>query len=122
MTVIGGEHVVPKDDWFDVEDEASAEDAMLTMPLYDEDGNEIPDEEMPWNNMPEETSVADDSWDWLADAADEVEESMPPFCFSWASVCIRHKSWLICVDRPSATFVRCVIPSGGESTGSCLPC
>ncbi len=48
---------------------ASAEDAMLTMPLYDEDGNEIPDEELPWNNAAvEETDT--DSMDMGDDVVD----------------------------------------------------
>ena len=68
--------MIPEDDWFDVESEASAENAMLTMPLYDEDGNEIPEEELPWNNMPSEAGVDDGSEDWSVD--DEPEESLPP--------------------------------------------
>lgn len=63
--------MIPEDDWFDVEGEASAEDAMLTMPLYDEDGNEIPDEELPWNNA----VYGDDTDNWWDEAA---EESLPP--------------------------------------------
>ncbi|MBQ8622391.1 MAG: hypothetical protein IJ422_08780, partial [Oscillospiraceae bacterium] len=50
--------------------------AMLAMPLYDEDGNEIPEEELPWNNMSDERIVDDDSADWSVD--DEPEESLPP--------------------------------------------
>ena len=69
--------MVPNDDWYDVADDESAiEPAMLTMPLYDEDGNEIPEEELPWNNMPDERSSGDDSEDWSVD--DEPEESLPP--------------------------------------------
>ena len=76
MTVIGGEQVIPEDDWYDLTDGDSAiEPAMLTMPLYDEDGNEIPEEDLPWNNMPSEASIADDSEDWSTD--DESEESLP---------------------------------------------
>ena len=72
----GGEQVIPEDDWYEVADDDSAiEPAMLTMPLYDEDGNEIPEEELPWNNMPDESIVDDDSTDWSAD--DEPEESLP---------------------------------------------
>ena len=42
--------MVPNDDWYDAaDDELDNEPAMLTMPLYDEDGNEIPEEELPWN-------------------------------------------------------------------------
>lgn len=50
---------------------------MLTMPLYDEDGNEIPEEELPWNNMIDESSVVDDSEDWSTGGSDEAEESLP---------------------------------------------
>ena len=40
--------MIPEDDWYGVKDEeAVAVDAMLAMPLYDEDGNEIPEEEHP---------------------------------------------------------------------------
>lgn len=50
--------MVPNDDWYYVADDESAiEPAMLTMPPYDEDGNEIPDEELPWNNTVEETDT-----------------------------------------------------------------
>ena len=68
--------MVPNDDWYDAaEDDSAIERAMLTMPLYDEDGNEIPEEELPWNNIPDERIVDDDSEDWSAD--DEPEESLP---------------------------------------------
>ena len=60
--------MIPEDDWFDVEGEVSAENAMLTMPLYDEDGNEIPDEELPWNNTVEETDT--DAMDMGDDVVD----------------------------------------------------
>ena len=67
--------MIPEDDWYDVTDDDSAiEPAMLTMPLYDEDGNEIPEEELPWNNMADELS-SDDAEIWSAD--DEPEESLP---------------------------------------------
>lgn len=73
----GGEQVIPEDDWYGMKaEEEVAVDAMLTMPLYDEDGNEIPEEELPWNNIPDERIVDDDSEDWSAD--DEPEESLPP--------------------------------------------
>ena len=48
---------------------------MLSMFLYDEDGNEIPEEELPWNNIIEEISDSDDSEDWSSD----VEESSTPY-------------------------------------------
>ena len=74
----GGEHVIPEDDWYGVKDEEEvAVDAMLAMPLYDEDGNEIPEEELPWNNMPDELSSDNAAEDWSAD--DEPEESLPSF-------------------------------------------
>ena len=73
----GGEQVIPEDDWYDVaEDDSATEPAMLAMPLYDEDGNEIPEEELPWKNMPDESIVDDDTEDWSA--YDEPEESLPP--------------------------------------------
>ena len=72
----GGEQVISEDDWYDVaEDDSAIEPSMLAMPLYDEDGNEIPEEELPWNNMSVEGIVDDDSTDWSAD--DEPEESLP---------------------------------------------
>ena len=72
-----GEQVIPEDDWYGMKDEEEvAVDAMLAMPLYDEDGNEIPEEELPWNNMPDELSSEDDTEDWSAD--EESEESLPP--------------------------------------------
>ncbi|MBP3673967.1 MAG: hypothetical protein J6J18_09090, partial [Oscillospiraceae bacterium] len=68
--------MIPEDDWYDVaEDDSAIEPAMLAMPLYDEDGNEIPEEELPWNNMPDELNSDDDTEDWSAD--DEPEESLP---------------------------------------------
>lgn len=55
--------MVPEDDWYGlIDEETSAEDAMLTMPLYDEDGNEIPDEELPWNNISADDDAAIDDW------------------------------------------------------------
>ena len=40
--------MIPEDDWYNISDERmSVENALLTMPLYDEDGNEIPEEELP---------------------------------------------------------------------------
>ena len=68
--------MIPEDDWYDVaEDDSAIEPSMLAMPLYDEDGNEIPEEELPWNNMSGELSSDDDTEDWSAD--DEPEESLP---------------------------------------------
>ena len=71
--------MIPEDDWYGVKDEEEvAVDAMLAMPLYDEDGNEIPEEELPWNNMTDESIVDDASTDWPTYDSDEPEESLPP--------------------------------------------
>ena len=68
--------MIPEDDWYNISDESmSVENALLTMPLYDEDGNEIPDEELPWNNMCVDTNSVDDSEAWSAD--EETEDSFP---------------------------------------------
>ncbi len=64
--------MVPEDDWYGITDEEeSAENAMLTMPLYDEDGNEIPDEELPWNNAVQETDTD------VMDMGDDVVDVRP---------------------------------------------
>ena len=71
--------MIPEDDWYDVaEDDSAIEPSMLAMPLYDEDGNEIPEEELLWNNMTDESSVDDDSTDWSTYDSNEPEESLPP--------------------------------------------
>ena len=61
-------------DWYDVDADESTEDAMLTMPLYDEDGNEIPDEKLPWSNASDENDDADaeDTWSENIAADDDV--------------------------------------------------
>ena len=67
-----------EDDWYDssADDELeSAEESIRSMPLYDEDGVEIPDDELPWNNVSEEESPDDASMDWMLDDSDESEES-----------------------------------------------
>ena len=67
-----------EDDWYDSsadDDLESAEESIRSMPLYDEDGVEIPDDELPWNNVPEEESPDDASMDWMLDDSDEPEES-----------------------------------------------
>ena len=70
--------MLPEDGWYNRTDEGEfSENAMLTMPLYDEDGNEIPDEALPWNNMCEGTDSVDDSEAWSFD--EETEESLPLF-------------------------------------------
>ncbi len=67
-----------EDDWYDSsadDDLESAEESIRSMPLYDEDGVEIPDDELPWNNMTEEESPDDASMDWMLDDSDESEGS-----------------------------------------------
>ncbi len=67
-----------EDDWYESsadDDLESAEDSIRSMPLYDEDGVEIPDDELPWNNMTEEESPDDASMDWMLDDSDESEGS-----------------------------------------------
>ena len=67
--------MVPEEDWYDVtDDELSDETAMLIMPLYDEDGNEIPDEELPWNNTSEDV---DDNAADSVDVDDDVVDTRP---------------------------------------------
>jgi len=71
-----GERMVPDDDWYaeSVDDEPeSADESIHAMPLYDEEGVEIPDDELPWNNVPEEENPDDASMDWMLDDADEAE-------------------------------------------------
>ena len=71
--------MILEDDWYDIaEDDSATESAMLAMPLYDEDGNEIPEEELPWNNTTDESGSNDDSEDWSTYDFDEPEESLPP--------------------------------------------
>ncbi len=67
-----------EDDWYDSstdDDLESAEESIRSMPLYDEDGVEIPDDELPWNNVTEEESPDDASVDWMLDDSDESEGS-----------------------------------------------
>ncbi len=73
--------MVSGDDWYDSSadnDLESAEESIRSMPLYDEDGVEIPDDELPWNNVPEDESSDDASMDWMLDDSDESEESNQP--------------------------------------------
>ncbi len=70
--------MVSDDDWYDSsadDDLESAEESIRSMPIYDEDGVEIPDDELPWNNMTEEESPDDASMDWMLDDSDESEGS-----------------------------------------------
>lgn len=70
--------MVSEDDWYDSsadDDLESAEESIRSMPLYDEDGVEIPDDKLPWNNVPEEENLDDASMDGILDDSDESEES-----------------------------------------------
>ncbi len=59
-----------------VDDEPeTAVESIRVMPLYDEDGAEIPDDELPWINVPAEESSDDASVDWMLDDSDESVES-----------------------------------------------
>ncbi len=57
------------------DDLESAEESIRSMPIYDEDGIEIPDDELPWNNVPEEENPDDASMDWMLDDSDESNQS-----------------------------------------------
>lgn len=47
-------------------------EALLSMPFYDEDGVEIPEEDLPWNNISAEEN---DTADWQEDELDETVPS-----------------------------------------------
>ena len=50
---------------------------MRDMVFYDDDGNEIPDEELPWSSYAKEPDPCDDSQDWMyQDDGDGVEDSI----------------------------------------------
>ena len=70
--------MVPNDDWYaesvDEESETAVE-SIRVMPLYDDEGIEIPDDELPWNNVSEEESPDDASMDWMLDDADDAEDN-----------------------------------------------
>ncbi len=70
--------MVSDDDWYagSVDEEPeSAIESIRAMPLYDEEGIEIPDDELPWNNVTEENSSDDGSEDWIFDNTDDVKSS-----------------------------------------------
>lgn len=49
---------------------------MRDMVFYDADGNEIPDEELPWSSYAKESDPCDDSQDWVyQDDGDSAEDS-----------------------------------------------
>ena len=50
---------------------------MRDMVFYDDDGNEIPDEELPWSSNAKEIDPCDDSQDWVyQDDGDSTEDSL----------------------------------------------
>lgn len=66
--------MISEGDLYNIADEnESAETALLTMPLYDEDGNEIPEEEPPWNNLSTDSNMASDDDSWMDEPSEEVE-------------------------------------------------
>ena len=55
----------------------STEYRMRDMVFYDDDGNEIPDEELPWSSDAKEIDPCDDSQDWVyQDDGDSTEDSL----------------------------------------------
>ena len=65
--------MVYDDDWYDdsLDDESdSIVDTTYDVPLYDEDGNEIPDDDLLWNAVPHETDPDDETDDWQYDDSD----------------------------------------------------
>lgn len=72
--------MVPEDDWYVEADDDEAEsdqEGIRSVLLYDEDGNEIPDDELPWNAAGEEVDPNDISDDWQYDDADDVAAAKP---------------------------------------------
>ena len=52
---------------------------MRDMVFYDDDGNEIPDEELPWSSNAKEIDPCDDSQDWVyQDDGDSTDDSLDP--------------------------------------------
>lgn len=50
---------------------------MRDMVFYDDDGNEIPDEELPWSSYAKEPDPCDDSQDWVyQDDGDSTDDSL----------------------------------------------
>lgn len=50
----------------------------FAMPLYDADGNEIPEEELPWNNVSDDNDGAEAEDAWSEDAAADHDVSVCP--------------------------------------------
>ncbi len=70
--------MVHDDDWYDdpLDDEVdSITNTAYDVPLYDEDGNEIPDDDLIWNAVPDETDPEDETDDWQYDDSDSVDSA-----------------------------------------------
>ena len=60
-----------------MEKQMCAEYRIRDMVFYDDDGNEIPDEELPWSSYAKEPDPCDDSQDWVyQDDADSTEDNL----------------------------------------------
>lgn len=70
--------MVHDDDWYDdpLDDEVdSITNTAYDVPLYDEDGNEISDDDLLWNAVPDETDPEDETDDWQYDDSDSVDSA-----------------------------------------------
>ena len=63
------------DDWEELDEEEDDPEPIRDLPVYDEDGVEIPPEEMPWQDE-EEADPSDDSHDWEYDDSDDDDDEV----------------------------------------------
>lgn len=71
--------MIPEDDWYNIANESeSVENALLTMPLYDDDGNEIPDDELLWYNTSPDSEITDDNDSWMDETSEDDEILLRP--------------------------------------------
>ena len=63
------------DDWEELDEEDDDPEPIRDLPVYDEDGVEIPPEEMPWLDE-EEADPSDDSHDWEYDDSDDDDDEV----------------------------------------------
>ena len=71
-------------------------DTAYDIPFYDEDGNEISDEELPWNAVSDETDPNDETDDWQYDDSDsEDPDDYPPEKDELIDECVKE-------DRPAS--------------------
>ena len=72
----------PEDDWYENDEETDEEEidsdleGIRSVPLYDDDGNEIPEDELPWNAASDEVDPNDASDDWQYDDADVEDDAL----------------------------------------------